>query len=282
MNVVQTDGRGWRLPFLAIRSLPSLMSYFNSIKFVMNIDGGNSGSNIFTTVDVCLHDQIVAASISEDDLFSDRMNIFVLSDDPTEAGQMLCDTHVCQMSVEYAQLLCNAQWAQGTPNPFFKQGPTRTTHPNSLWVCDSVCNYQWLLALTCAVWDEYKYRYNQAHDCDASLREFLSRFAGPAFSTSTVATPPPQCIPDDYRISQTVAHANRWRNTVLAYRDYYVNEKYRNKNLRTGIGMLAKWTRREPPNWYVQRAQELEFDAVVADTVHPRKFKVIVEDDSRR
>jgi hypothetical protein len=273
MSADPTDVPGPRLPFLGIPSSPDSTPNTNSARYVnmcaMNAkpDGGSSGSSVWTKVDVCLHNQVTQAAISEDDLFSDDMNIFVLSDDPVAAGQMLCDKHVCKMSIEYAQLLCNAHWHEGTQNPMFNGhtwGPTHVKHPCSLWVMDSICNYQWLLALTLVTWDEYRYRYDRTHACDAGLRKFLSDFP-PLPSFSTQATAPPQCMPDDYRIAQTVAHQNRWRNAVDAYRDYYVNEKYQ----------FAKWTKRLAPLWYVLRTHELAFDATTTSAATHGLFKVI-------
>ncbi len=226
---------------------------------------------ILTDVDVCLHNQIQKVSMPERALFADKMNIFVLSEEPVLAAEMLCNKHVCKMSIEYAQLLLNAHTlVTGRPvkNPLDYQ-PVFLNHPCSKWVSDSLDNYYWLLRLTVATWAEHKYRFTEGdreHKCRALL-DVVSQPPNGIPSFSTVATPPPQCVPDDYRISQTVAHANRWRNTVKAYRDYYVYEKAR----------FARWTKREPPDWFLEGQLALKLDAETSrgPDAPKRLFKVI-------
>lgn len=88
---------------------------------------------------------------------------------------------------------------------------------------------------------------------------------------TTMATPPPQCLPEDYQIHQSLGRENRWHNTVRAYRDYYIQEKYR----------FAKWTKVRIPEWFEQGNLELSLDAQTThETVEPdrKRFQVIADD----
>ena len=202
------------------------------------------------------------------------MNIFVLSDDPTECAQMLCNKHVCKMSIEYTQLLCNAHHIVehgltdlAMKDRWPKWKPVFVNHPSSKWAADNICNYLWLLQLTLATWAEYKYRFGRDHRCQTMMVEYLATPPFGIATFSTQASSPPQCMPEEWIISQTTATQNRWLNTIRAYREYYIQEKYR----------FAKWTKREVPQWFVTGTQKLDLDM---DTTMPDNrplFRVIPE-----
>lgn len=224
---------------------------------------------VWTYVDVSLHNEIRKVAIPESTLFADKMNIFVLHDQPRECAEMLCNKHVCKMSIEYGQLLLNAHYVvsrgQCEPNPL-KYRPVFVNHPSSIWVADNVCNYLWLLQVTIATWLEYKYRFGKDHKC-SQLLEYVAVPPSGIKTWTTQATPPPQCMPEDYRIPQTTPNANRWQNTVRAYREYYIQEKYR----------FAKWTTRLPPEWYVKGLLAMDLDAITTESAWTRAFRVIPE-----
>jgi hypothetical protein len=213
-------------------------------------------------VEITLHNQTQHTKVDETDLFNDVMNIFVLSSDPVECAQMLCDKHVCKLSIEYVQILCSARhltdWRQGAPVNAYKL--THKYHPAVRWAQDSLMNYLWLLELTRATWKEYKYRYSRDHKCstlDSIVNASpVSGINGMSTHTTT-ATPPPQCVPDIYRVPQTEKNFRRWDNAVAAYRNYYVHEKY----------SFAKWTNREPPEWFIKETRDFESELGSVDVM---------------
>ena len=211
---------------------------------------------VMETVDVTLDRLTVKVPISEGWLAHDTMNIFVLDADPRTCAQMHCDKHVCKMSIEYAMLLCNARHAHDWKDKSVDYGvgvyhPLYMNHPCSKWAAGQLSNYLWLLELTYATWEEYRFRYGMYPTCEANLRRVLH--AGPegfnGISTHvTVATAPPQCMPEQYRVPLTVPHFRTWENAVTAYQLYYLHEKYR----------FAKWTTRSEPAWFTKGTEQLD------------------------
>ena len=157
------------------------------------------------------------------------MNIFYLDPNPKFAAQMQCDKHVVKMILESAQLLSTAKNILDPENP----GPYKTTHknhPSAVWVRQSGWNYNWLFLHYVALCDEYYYRYGKIHKTASHLQQ-LSNHPKNIPDTSFINFgPPPQCMPDEYKIPG---------DTVLAYRKYY---KY-------GKAHLLKYTKREMPYW---------------------------------
>lgn len=154
------------------------------------------------------------------------MNIFYLDSDPRLAAQMQCDKHVVKMILESAQMLCTAH---NLLNPQYP-APYRSTHinhPSNVWVRSNVTHYSWLLRHFIALCGEYNYRYNKIHKTQ-QYSDFLIWFpTGLPYGEGF--TPPPQCMPDEYKLP----------DTVEAYRKYY---KY-------GKAHILKYTRREAPAW---------------------------------
>ncbi len=148
------------------------------------------------------------------------MNIFYLDNDPKSAARMQCDRHVVKMILESAQLLSTAhreldgdQWANA--RELYKS--THKNHPSAVWARSSVDNYNWLFRHFLALCDEYSYRYGKTHKSDEKFRSVL--FFSPAnISTLESFTPPPQCMPDDYKDA----------NTIIGYRKYYALDKAAN------------------------------------------------------
>lgn len=148
------------------------------------------------------------------------MNIFYVDHDPVIAAQSLCDKHVVKMVLETAQLLCLAMPAEISPYRH-----THKNHPCAKWVVESTSNWNWLCTHGLALAKEYTYRYGREHKSEAVIR----RTAYYLESGRTPFTIPPQCMPDEYKV----------RDTVQAYRKYY----------REGKRGLLTYTRREPPSW---------------------------------
>ena len=152
------------------------------------------------------------------------MNIFILDRDPAIAARMQCDKHVVKMPLESAQMLCTAHQVHGSKyhdssSPFYRLA--FKNHPCSIWVRENSANYLWLYAHFKALCAEYKFRYFRDHMSWLKLCDALA--TPPAgVPDDDVLTPFAQAMPDEYKNP----------DAVLAYRQYYVGEKYRFLNYR--------------------------------------------------
>ena len=78
-----------------------------------------------------------------------------------------------------------------------------------------------------ALMEEYTYRYGKHHATERLLEPLRNRFYG----DMTPFTDPPQCMPDDCKM----------KDTVNAYKKYYKNEKKE----------IAVWNKaRSCPEWW--------------------------------
>lgn len=166
------------------------------------------------------------------------MNIFVLDTDPKIAAAQHCNKHVVRMSLEYAQLLSTAHHLRTpTHEAYLKHiyKPTHIHHPSTRWVMEHPAHYAWLYNLADAVWNEYTHRYGKVH-ASSRLRPYLAKVPRDLIAFGA-PTPPPQCMPDIYRVN---AAAPTWADVVLAYQQYYCGAK----------ASFAKWTLRDAPKWF--------------------------------
>lgn len=188
------------------------------------------------------------------------MNIFILSNDPTDAAIQHNDKHVVKMILEYAQLLSTAhRILDGTETieqRVTKTGKTRNhkvwklrgkyddvlyqathrNHPCAVWCRETSGNYHWLHTLLVALCDEYYYRYGQYKGDTGVHHKVLSSglvdalMKPPKNIKRGGRTPFPQCMPDQYKVEG---------DPVQAYRNYYLGEKRD----------FLKYTNREEPDW---------------------------------
>jgi hypothetical protein len=154
------------------------------------------------------------------------MNIFFLDSNPRLAAQYHCDSHVCKMTVESAQLLSTALHLNGsTDSRLYKA--THKNHPSAIWTRESVRQYAYTLELFAWLLYEYTSRYGKTHACESKLDMFtdsMSLIPDNGFAN------PPQCMPDEYKCT----------DVVQAYRNYYIGSKSR----------FAKWNYSNTPEWY--------------------------------
>ena len=155
------------------------------------------------------------------------MNYFYVEKDPTSAAQALCDKHVVKMILETAQMLSTAHRLLETPQAPFVYKPTHSNHPSTKWLRSSQIAYKHGLQHLCALFDEYRHRYNKTHATERLL-PYLSQV--PEALPDLPFVEPPQCMYDECRGS----------DTVEAYRSYY-------RVRRSEIDM--RWTKREAPAW---------------------------------
>lgn len=155
------------------------------------------------------------------------MNYFYVDEDAITAARMLCDKHVVKMILETAQMLSTAHRLTESPQADFVYKPTHSNHPSTKWLRSSQIAYKHGLQHLCALFDEYRHRYNKTHATERLL-PYLSQV--PEALPDLPFVDPPQCMYDECRGS----------DTVEAYRSYY-------RVRRNEIDM--RWTKREAPAW---------------------------------
>lgn len=160
------------------------------------------------------------------------MNIFVLDLDVKRCAQYHLDKHCVKMILESTQLLNNALIANDDSYVhIYKQ--THKNHPASLWASQSLQNFEWLNNLALALCTEYTYRYGKIHKCQSMLEQF--DVSSSKMKISNVGIMPfAKCMPDKYKVD----------DAVESYRNYYRGDK----------AYIARWTKRDPPEWWYKNA----------------------------
>jgi len=174
------------------------------------------------------------------------MNIFVLHLDPSICAKYHCDKHVVKMIIETTQLLYTCLWiCFNNIDEIIKTAPytlsgnqgykmVSKNHPCSIWLRESVSNYEWLIRLGFALCDEYKLRYGKEHACLEHIQwlECVVPDIPDIGITKFKIVMPEICKIDNY---------SNFKNVTESYRNYYKMEKKK----------FAKWTNREMPEWFI-------------------------------
>lgn len=158
------------------------------------------------------------------------MNIFYLDTDPVLAAQYQVNKHVVKMILESAQLLCTTHHLfplKAFPEKFYK--PTHKNHPSSIWVRESVSNYNWLCKHAIALCEEYTYRYDKVHASQSVIEWCRDNIPG---------------IPDVGPTRLRLAMPDEFidEDPVKAYRSYYTGDKKHT--------IKCEWKRRNAPEWF--------------------------------
>lgn len=156
------------------------------------------------------------------------MNIFLLDNDIEQCAKYHCDQHVGKMILESAQLLCTALNQKGVSTPYRS---THINHPCTLWVGESLENFQWLVRLSYALNTEYRWRYDK--DKDHASVAVIKQIQDCEF-VSQGLTPFVQAMPVEYKDE---------KDSIAAYRHFYCGEK----------SSFATWTKRDVPAWFVPK-----------------------------
>jgi len=157
------------------------------------------------------------------------MNIFVLDRNLVKSAQAHVDKHVVKMPLETAQLLCTARHELTGDADTIPYRKTHTNHPCSVWARQSLANYTWLCDLGIALCEEYTYRYEKVHKCQAVIEDCIKNTPVHNVFEYLELTPFPQAMDDEYKLS----------DPVLAYRNYYNQAK----------AHLHSWKGRVAPVW---------------------------------
>ena len=180
------------------------------------------------------------------------MNIFVLDPDPVASAHMMCDKHVVKMILESCQLLSTAHHyldgeqvtieSEKRRYKSYSNGNdkickcTMVNHPCTIWARTTRDNYLWLWKHAYGLCKEYTRRYGKVHAMEEMLMEDL--YAPPINISKGKRTPFAQAMPEQYKDT----------DAVIAYRNYYINEKKR----------FAKWKAGQIPNWFAQENPVIE------------------------
>lgn len=184
------------------------------------------------------------------------MNIFYVSNDPTECAQALDSLRLNKMMIESIQMLSTAAHevinyldidhpvVQGMKSIHrFNLGrvkfdhiqklatPTHKNHPCTVWCGSSKEHYEWLVSLTDAIHVEWLYRGHRPHKCYVNrmpaIRSILNVYLQ---DLSNGFTPPPNCsMYED-------------RDVFVAYKKTLVTKWAKDKRPPT-------WENRGEPHW---------------------------------
>lgn len=144
------------------------------------------------------------------------MNIFYTDRDPVVCAKDHCDKHVVKMILEYAQLLSTAHRCNGNDNEVLYK-VTHKNHPSAIWTRENTKHYDWLYRLWEALSAEYTNRYGKVHKSWDRLSTALRD--SPRGIPSGDYTDPPQCMPDEYKCTDTV---KAYRNYVRLGKEFAV------------------------------------------------------------
>jgi hypothetical protein len=152
-------------------------------------------------------------------LYYENMNIFYINPNPIIAAKELADDHIRKMQIESAQMLCTTFWHYGFWAPYKK---AHYNHPSTKWVRESITHFNWVLEHGLEICDEFRKRYGKEHATKNVLlwvQEHKPRLDGHIHMTDF--TPPPQCMPDEFK----------GQDTLAAYKSFYINDKVKVKGL---------------------------------------------------
>lgn len=171
------------------------------------------------------------------------MNIFHLSDCPTESAVWQHDKHVVKMVLETAQLVSQAVRLTPEWQPYFNRREvyrvTHQHHPSARWARRSVPNLYWLCRHGIALSDEYSHRFWRRHKSAQIIHLVADKIGAlPALECDDLTTFA-QAMPLEYKRD----------DPVDGYRAYYLAEKVKRD---------SKWTnrRKDLPEWLFHKALE--------------------------
>jgi len=154
------------------------------------------------------------------------MNIFYVNQDPIIAAQQLADDHIRKMQIESAQMCCTTHWAVGSQAPYKR---AHFNHPSTIWTRQSIQHYRWLVQHGLEICSEFTKRYGKRHKTQDVLE--WCRDNEPNIPDNGF-TPPPQCMPDEYKNS----------DTIIAYKQFYIKDKIAIKGLSwKKLGNAPSW-----------------------------------------
>ena len=192
------------------------------------------------------------------------MNQFRLDLDATRCAQAHQDAHCGKMLLELVQQLCTAfpvprftfvTWLGTTPKQriaadLLPYDRTKAQYNNLVcaWTRATRANFDNTIELAQALTVEFRHRFGKPHGSEAAL-DWVVRHRAEAQVPDGLLQPFALAMPDEYVPNGGAA----W--CVAAYRAYYRAEKrgYWRKSrdpAKPSVWVPAKWTRRDPPEWF--------------------------------
>ena len=147
------------------------------------------------------------------------MNLFPLDSDLTKCAEYTVDRHCVKILLEDCQVLSNCY-----PQDIALYKHTHKNHPMSIWVQESLSNFNWAIQYGLALSAEYSFRYNKIHKCHSVLeyyRNFQPKLKdiGPTrmprcFGEFKGKIPETDDVVNDYRLYYKLAknHLFHWKN----------------------------------------------------------------------
>jgi hypothetical protein len=167
------------------------------------------------------------------------MNLFILSSSQKQIAEWMFDCHIVKIILEAVQMLCTAKLLLDADDPtndkLYKI--SHKNHPVSIWVRKSYENYIWTLKLVYEMHNEWRFRYN--HPKTTNHKSYIVAYHLLKYAPSkdkfecSGLTPFATAMPDEYKI---------YNDPIECYKKYYMSEPKQK---------LAKWRKREKPEWYI-------------------------------
>jgi hypothetical protein len=177
------------------------------------------------------------------------LNIFFLSNEPTDCATQHVDKHVVKMVLEYGQLMSTAhrvldgvpytgktvnnrniqRWLLEDEREQHIWKASHVKHPSGIWVRASITHYRWLFSLWVELLKEYTYRYDKVHSAER-MKVWFETPPNNIPIKGWLSDPTP-AMPDEYKVP----------NAIHSYRNYYTGAKK----------SFASWKKREVPSWFV-------------------------------
>ena len=162
------------------------------------------------------------------------MNIFVLDKDPATSAFMHCDKHVVKMILESAQMICTTHHLTSDGMYYIPYRPVHKNHPCTVWVRESLSNYEWLMSLTYWLNFEYRYRFNRK----VNHKSYDAIISLPTPNIKDIGlTPFALAMPDECKMN----------DAVDSYINYYNTHK----------SHLLMYTKRKPNNLFPSATQKV-------------------------
>jgi hypothetical protein len=112
-------------------------------------------------------------------------------------------------------MCCTAHWETGGTAPYKR---AHKNHPSTIWTRQSIQHYRWLVKHGLEICSEFEKRYGKVH---ATKQVLLWCQDNEPSLPNNEFTEPPQCMPEEFRKE----------NTVEAYKNFYINDKVKVKQL---------------------------------------------------
>lgn len=167
------------------------------------------------------------------------MNLFILSLNHKECAKYMFDKHISKMILEAVQMLCTTIHVIDELNEIIFDVKLykicHKNHPVTKWMRESLANYMWTIKMVEAMHEEWKFRYNHPKEKKHQsyiLAEYLKKYAPDEDKFPKKGlTPFAQAMPEEYKSD----------DPVESYRKYYQSPDKQ---------LIAKWKKRDTPEWY--------------------------------